>query len=126
MPEAFHFLTPAWFYLLIPIALILLILLKRNTNANDPWLRVIDKDLMPWLRVKNAGSSRRYPVWLLMAGWLIAMIALANPVWEKLPQPVFQTDTARVLVLDLSFSMNSTDLKPSRIARAKFKVSEPW
>lgn len=124
MPEAFHFLTPGWFYLLVPFALIFLILLKRNSDANDPWLRVIDKDLMPWLRVKSAGGSRRYPLWLLTVGWLIAMLALANPVWEKLPQPVFQTDTARVIVLDMSLSMNSTDLKPTRIDRAKFKVSD--
>jgi Ca-activated chloride channel family protein len=45
-------------------------------------------------------------------------------VWEKLPQPVFQTDQATVVVMDLSLSMNSSDLKPSRMERARFKVSD--
>ncbi|MGB5280732.1 MAG: VWA domain-containing protein, partial [Arenicellales bacterium] len=87
-------------------------------------LKVIDKYLMPWLTVKSAGSNSRSFVWLMALGWMIAVIALANPVWEKLPQPVFQTDQARVIVLDLSLSMNTTDLKPTRIERARFKISD--
>jgi len=124
MPESFHFLQPDWLYLLLPLAIILL-LLKPNAGSKDPWQKVIDKDLLPWLKVKNAGSgSSRLPIWLLGMGWLVSVIALANPVWEKLPQPVFQTDQARVIVLDLSLSMNSSDLKPARIDRARFKISD--
>jgi len=124
MPESFHFLQPDWFYLLIPLAVILL-LLKPNAGGKDSWQKVIDKDLLPWLKVKSTGSaSSRLPVWLLGMGWLVSTIALANPVWEKLPQPVFQTDQARVIVLDLSLSMNSSDLKPARIERARFKISD--
>ena len=124
MPDSFHFLQPHWFFLLIPLAVILLFFMMSETGARDPWTKVIDKDLMPWLRVKSSGRGSRLPIWLLTAGWIITVIALANPVWEKLPQPVFQTDHARVIVLDLSLSMNSTDLKPSRIERARFKVSD--
>ena len=124
MPEVFHFLQPNWFYLLIPLAVILLLFLKSDAGASDPWQKIIDKDLMPWLRVKTAGRGSRLPIWLLTAGWILAVIALANPVWEKLPQPVFQTDQARVIVLDLSLSMNSSDLKPSRMEQARFKVSD--
>ncbi len=124
MPESFHFLQPDWFYLLIPLAVTLL-LLKPNTGSKDPWRKVIDKDLLPWLKVKSTGSvSSHLPVWLLGMGWLVSIIALANPVWEKLPQPVFQTDQARVIVLDLSLSMNSSDLKPARIDRARFKIND--
>ena len=124
MPEAFHFLQPDWFYLLIPLAVILFFLLKPIGGSSNPWLKVIDKDLLPWLRVKSAGSNSRLFIWLLAVGWIIAVIALANPVWEKLPQPVYQTDQARVIVLDLSLSMNTTDLKPTRIERARFKISD--
>ena len=124
MPESFHFLQPDWFYLLIPLA-VLLLLLKPNAGSKDSWQKVIDKDLLPWLKVKSTGSgSSRLPVWLLGLGWLVSVIALANPVWEKLPQPVFQTDQARVIVLDLSLSMNSSDLKPARIDRARFKIND--
>ena len=124
MLETFHFLQPDWFYMLIPLAGILFFLMKPGRSASNPWLKVIDKDLMPWLRVKSSGRNSRYFVWLLALGWIISVIALANPVWEKLPQPVFQTDQARVIVLDLSLSMNTTDLKPARIERARFKISD--
>lgn len=124
MLESFHFLQPDWLYLLLPL-LVILILMKPGTNASNPWQNIIDKDLLPWLKVKNAGSgSRVLPLWLLSTGWLITIVALANPVWEKLPQPVFQTDQARVIVLDLSLSMNSADLKPARIERARFKIND--
>ena len=124
MLESFHFLNPDWLYLLIPLALVLL-LLRPGLGSRDPWQKIIDKDLLPWLKVKDGGTGSRYlPVWLLSASWLIAIIALANPVWEKLPQPVFQTDQARVVVLDLSLSMNSSDLKPARVERARFKIND--
>ena len=124
MFESFHFLQPDWLYMLIPLVVILL-LLKPNAGSKDPWQKIIDKDLLPWLKVNKTGSgSRLLPIWLLSTGWLITILALANPVWEKLSQPVFQTDQAKVIVLDLSLSMNSTDLKPARIDRARFKIND--
>ncbi len=124
MPENFHFLQPQWLYLLLPLVLLSGMLLRQGGSENDAWFSVIDKKLLSWLRISKAGSGNRLPFWLLSTGWFITVIALANPVWEKLPQPVFQTDQARVIVLDLSRSMNSSDLKPSRIERARFKVSD--
>ena len=124
MPENFHFLQPQWLFLLLPLAAVIWLLLRQGSGTNDAWQKIIDKNLLAWLRVSRAGSSNRLPLWLLSAGWSVAVVALANPVWEKLPQPVFQTDQARVIVLDLSRSMNSSDLKPSRIERARFKVSD--
>lgn len=124
MLNNFHFLNPQWLYLLLPTALILWLLANYHATANDAWQKIIDKNLLPWLRVATSENRLKLPLWLLLSGWVIALISLANPVWEKLPQPVFQTDMARVIVLDLSRSMNSEDLKPSRLDRARFKVSD--
>jgi Ca-activated chloride channel family protein len=124
MPESFHFLQPQWFYLLLPAVIVIWLLQQQDFAANDAWQKIIDKNLLSWLRVSKTGSRDRLPLWLLSVGWVVAIVALANPVWEKLPQPAFQTDQARVIVLDLSRSMNSTDLKPSRIERARFKISD--
>ena len=54
----------------------------------------------------------------------LLLLALAGPVWEKVPQPLLQKSQARVLVLDLSFSMLATDIKPTRIDRARFKLED--
>jgi Ca-activated chloride channel family protein len=61
---------------------------------------------------------------LLTAGGLLAILALANPTWEQQPQPLLQTSTSRVIVFDLSRSMLATDIKPSRLVRARFKVED--
>ena len=42
--------------------------------------------------------------------------------FQKIPQPVHQKQDALVLVLDLSYSMKSGDLAPSRIDRARQKL----
>jgi Ca-activated chloride channel family protein len=124
MPENFHFLAPEWLYMLFPLAVILLLLHLSSRRGHDPWQRVIDSNLLPWLRVEKGSGKTAMPIALLAMGWMITVIALANPVWEKRSQPVYQTDLARVIVLDLSQSMVSADLKPSRLQRARFKVRD--
>ena len=57
-----------------------------------------------------------------MSGWLIIIVALAGPTWSRYAAPVYQKNLPRVIVLDVSQSMNATDLAPSRLQRAKYKV----
>ncbi|MES1265788.1 MAG: VWA domain-containing protein, partial [Variovorax sp.] len=123
MLENFHFIRPLWLLALIPLAL--LVWQIRASGAGDnPWRRVVDARLLPLLLVGRGQTADRAALWLLAAGWLIAALALADPTWERRPQPVYQTTAARVVVLDLSRSMNATDLKPSRLVRARFKVED--
>jgi Ca-activated chloride channel family protein len=123
MSEGFHFLSPQWFWLLLPL-LALLWLLRDTGSRGSAWQRVCDPELLPFLLIHRAGHASRLPVWLLAAGWLLAVLALADPVWEKQPQPVFRSQDARVVVLDLSRSMLAADLPPSRLERARYKVAD--
>ncbi len=52
------------------------------------------------------------------------IIALAGPSWERLPEPVFEKESALVIAMDLSYSMYADDIKPSRLERARFKISD--
>ncbi|MDQ6629931.1 MAG: VWA domain-containing protein [Pseudomonadota bacterium] len=123
MLEAFHFIHPLWLLALLP--LMLLAWRACQPGGDNPWRRIVDARLLPLLMVGQpvAKGSRRM-LWLVGAGWLIATLALADPTWQRKPQPVFQTHAARVVVLDLSSSMNASDLKPSRLARARYKVQD--
>ncbi|GMT41106.1 MAG: hypothetical protein IEMM0001_1841 [bacterium] len=123
MPEQFHFLQPLWLLSLIPLAL-LVWRLRRAATGDNPWVRIIDARLQPLLLTGQDHKVSRSLLWLLGLGWLLATLALANPVWEKQPQPLYQTSAARVIVLDLSRSMLDRDLKPSRLARARFKIED--
>ncbi len=123
MPELFHFQQPLWFLALIPMAL-LLWWLPRTRRTGSEWRRACESHLLPYLLSKPGAASSQLPVWLFAAGCLLAVVALADPVWQKQPQPVYRNQDAVVLVLDLSRSMLSTDLPPSRLERARFKAAE--
>jgi len=123
MPEAFHFQHPQWFWLLLPL-LLLWWRMRRPGTHDNPWRRVCDARLLPYLLIDTAGHRARLPAWLLGCAWLLAVIALADPVWDRQPQPVFRSQEARVVVLDLSRSMLAADLPPSRLARARYKVAD--
>jgi Ca-activated chloride channel family protein len=119
----FHFLNPHWFLLLIPAAVLLWRLFKQHAVRSE-WEGVIEPQLIRHLLVENRQPVKRWPMWLTIAGILVAITALANPVWEKKPQQVYQTPRALVIVLDLSASMNAADLAPSRIVQTRLKIQD--
>ena len=124
MWDDFHFLTPLWFLALVPLGL-LVWALARAESASNAWRRVIDPRLLAVLSVGGETSPRRWwPLALLAMGWLIAVLALANPTFERQPVPAFRTDAARVVALDLSRSMLADDLTPTRLDRARYKLAD--
>ena len=123
MPEAFHFQHPQWLWLLLPL-LLLWWRVRRPGVHDSPWRRVCDARLLPHLLVDTAGRAGRLPGWLLAGAWLLTLVALADPVWDRQPQPVFRSQEARVVVLDLSRSMLAADLPPSRLVQARYKVAD--
>ena len=116
----FHWLRPEWLWALLPLAVIGWGLLRQTSRASA-WEKQCDPHLLEKLLIQRA-RHQRWPLVLLAVAWVLAVIALAGPVWQKLPEPVYRTQAARVIVLDLSPSMNASDIRPSRIARARFKV----
>ena len=116
-----HFIRADWFYAFIPLFLFLL-LAYRQTTDNKNWQGVIDPQLLPFVLSKSAGKRRRYPLLLVFIAGSLCITALAGPVYKKLPQPVYREQSSLVILLDLSQSMNATDIKPSRLARAKLEL----
>ncbi len=121
MPPDFHFIRPYWLLALIPLAL-LLWRLNRGNGAGRAWTGLVDPHLLRHLLSHESARVRRAPLLLLALGWLLAVLALAGPAWERLPTPVYQAQSYRVLVLDLSPSMNAQDLRPTRLAQARFEI----
>ncbi|MBZ2162593.1 vWA domain-containing protein [Alteromonas stellipolaris] len=117
----FHFLRPEWFIALIP-TLILYIALKQNTSKKSGWQSVIPSHLYQHMVVGKFTKGQKPPFWLLALGWLLAVVALAGPTWERLPQPVYQLKMGHVIVMDMSLSMRATDITPDRLTRAKYKA----
>ncbi len=117
----FHFLRPEWLWGLLPLFGLFLLVARKGTTGQI-WESVCDAHLLPHLLVGTEGTTRRLPLVLLGSGWIVAVCALAGPVWSQLPQPVFRAESALVMVLDLSRSMDVQDVAPSRLTRAKHKI----
>ena len=123
MIEQFHFLRPAWL-LLLPVLLILLWQGFQRRHSSRSWQSVVDARLLPHL-LGGKNQHRDHSLWALTAiVGVITIVALAGPVWDKLPQPIYRQQAALVIVLDLSRSMDATDIKPSRLARARHKIAD--
>lgn len=121
--ESLYFLRPEWFWALLPLLLGVRLLARATTQAGN-WQAVVDSALLPHLLIGEQLRSRRWPLPLLTLVGLLAITALAGPVWQKLEQPLFRQDSSLVVLLDLSSSMDATDSKPSRLARARLKVKD--
>lgn len=119
----FHFIRPYWFIAIIPVVLILWKLVKRHL-VNKHWESVCDPELLPYILIGKSGAKKITNIILASLVTLLIIIALSGPSWERLPQPVFQKQSALVIALDLSLSMYADDIKPSRFERARFKIAD--
>ena len=122
---ALHFIRPWWFLAFLPLLAYLVWYWFFQGHKSD-WQRYLDPQLAQHVLLRGTeGKSKK---WLYAASILLAsslvILALAGPAWEKIPQPVFKNRTAIVVVLDMSRSMDSIDLKPSRLVRAKQKLND--
>ena len=126
----FHFVRPFWFLAIFAL-LIVLWLLRKHRFHQSPWNNFLPQHLSQVLiegaKNTSAGAGQKtfngqnFLVKPLLIG-LLTIIALAGPVWQKLPQPVYQTERGSVLIMDMSYSMYATDIKPNRLTRARFKA----
>ena len=121
--ELFHFLRPQWFIALLPLALLAWFMFFRK-GAHSNWEAVVDEGLLPYILIRGAGRTRRAAIILTVTGGLLGIVALAGPAWDKLPQPVFTSQDALVIALDLTLSMDANDVSPSRLERARYKISD--
>ncbi len=119
----FHFLRPAWF-LVLPLLLLLLYRFMRRQLRSRSWQAVCDPQLLPHLLLGRSVRRANWPLWLLLAGLLALVLALAGPVWQRQPQPLFRQQSALVVLFDLSRSMQANDLKPSRFLHARLKIAD--
>ncbi len=123
IPADFHFIRPYWLLAFLPLAFLLFMMLKRRLRSRK-WETFCDKELLPHILIGEKPVSRRKSAFLIALAGSLIITALAGPAWQKLPQPVFSTQSALIIALDLSQSMNAGDISPSRLERARFKVAD--
>ena len=117
----FHLLRPWWLLALVP-ALLLFWYGRHKHKTQTGWHHVLP-DHLAHLLIDSQPSRQSTRLWHgLLLAWLLAILALSGPTWQKLPQPLFEVNSGKVVVLDMSLSMYATDMAPNRLTRARFKT----
>jgi len=119
----FHFLRPFWLLLLLALP-ILPWMWRRIQQRHSGWETLIPSPLLqPLVRDQKSEPVRLNALWpaLLL---LAAAVALAGPSWRRAPTPLQQQNDSLVVVMDMSNAMLATDVKPSRLVRAKQKLRD--
>ncbi|WP_277185226.1 VWA domain-containing protein [Caballeronia sp. BR00000012568055] len=118
---AFHFLRPIWLLLLIPALLLPFLWLRRN-DVRARWRNIIAPHLLEHLIIGDTKRRGMQPVHTLALLIALGAIAAAGPTWQQERPPFDQDKAPLVVVLSLARSMNSSDIAPTRIERARQKV----
>lgn len=122
-------MTFAWphllWLLLVPVALLAWDLTRRRQKTSTAAAsKILQAEAGPHsLKLSTLGSGLsanqgRLRPWLLL-GLTFAIFAVARPQWGRIDEPVFDQAREIIIAIDLSRSMLTPDVKPSRLDRAK-------
>jgi len=119
----FHLLRPELLLLFIPL-LIALFGVRHLAKKQSSWQNVISPHLLKFLMVSGEKHRSYVNFWLTALLGTLIILAVSGPSIREKSVPVFQAESARVILLDLSLSMDATDIKPARIERARHKIMD--
>lgn len=86
--------------------------------------RLGSKELIARLTANVNRPARRGQKWLWLAALTLFIVALARPQWGAITQEVEQEGLQVMIALDVSQSMLATDIKPTRLDRAKLEIAD--
>ena len=110
------FIAPVWFLLLLGVlALVIGYLLVQRMRRRDV-LRFTNLALLERVAPTRQGWSRHVPTALLVVALLGLTVALAGPTSSR---KVPRNRATVMLAIDVSLSMNSTDVNPTRLKAAQ-------
>ncbi len=121
--EHFHFLRPAWALAIIPWLLITLVQNRRDATR-DMFGGIIAPHLLEHLRLQRFQSRWLNPTNVTRVITALLLVLLMGPTWRQQPSPLSQDEAALVILLDVSTSMQQSDVQPSRLQRAKQKIGD--
>ena len=122
--EHFHFLRPAWL-LLIPIIAGLWFWIRYQPGQRTSLqTTAIAPHLQDALQVGGTAQQRFRPIDGVLLGAGLLALAVAGPTWSREPNPLLANSAPLVVALKVTESMLNTDLMPSRLDRARFKLQD--
>lgn len=118
-----QFATPEAFYWLLLIPALFGFLVWSGRRRRRAAERLGEPSLIERLSLGMSRARDRWKAILLLTGLLFLVVALARPQWGQGTDEVVARGVDVFLVLDTSFSMDATDVSPSRMERARYIAS---
>nr|WP_298142262.1 VWA domain-containing protein [uncultured Pseudomonas sp.] len=116
-----HWLRPFWL-LLLPLLGALLWQLWHREKRSGRWQSLLPAAFHSALLSGGQGRSSRLPWLLLGLAWLLALLALLGPSWQRIEQQNLKPVDPLVVLLELTPQMLAGDASPNRLEQAKRKV----
>ncbi|WP_326835916.1 VWA domain-containing protein [Amycolatopsis rhabdoformis] len=110
------FTAPWWFLLLILVAAVAVAYVLAQRARRKRVMRFANLELLDKVAPKTQGWIRHLPAVLIVLSLLVLTVALAGPTAE---QKVPRNRATVVLVIDVSLSMEATDVAPNRLKAAQ-------
>lgn len=121
MIESLHFLRPFWLLALPALAGAWWLVRRRDAARADPG-DIIAPHLQQALIMNSDARGGLRAVDHVALVMVLAIFAAAGPASTKQASPWFEETAPLVIALEVSDSMRSNDLLPSRLDRARFKI----
>ena len=121
--EHFHFLRPTWALLLIPW-LAMVVIRSQQRDKQDMFGGIIAPHLLQHLRLQRFDTRWLNPKNFSLLFMVLVLLVIMGPTWRQQLSPLNQDEAALVVLLDVSSTMQQTDVQPSRLQRAKQKISD--
>ncbi len=119
----FHLLRPYWLLSLLPLMLVCWAI-WRSQDSQARLKKVISPHLLEHLVVGEQRTRRLRPASMLILIWIVTVIALTGPTWQREAAPFTDDDAGLVVLLKVTATMMATDIQPSRLQRAKHKLHD--
>lgn len=119
----FHFLRPGWLLLAL-FGLLLPLLWRRSKDLQRRLRGNIAPHLLPHLLLTPTDRHRLRPVHLVSALLIFGALASAGPTWEQDRPDFLENRAPLIIALDLSPSMDTADVPPTRLQAAQHKLQD--
>ncbi|UTW09970.1 VWA domain-containing protein [Pseudomonas benzenivorans] len=116
-----HWLRPYWL-LLTPLLCWLLWKLWHREKRAGRWHQLLPTAFHAALLRGGKGRASRLPWVALGLAWLLALLALLGPSWQRLEQSTLKPADPLVVLLELTPEMLASDAAPNRLEQARRKV----
>lgn len=116
-----HWFRPEWLLALPLLSLLLWKLWHRQKRAGR-WQMILPVAFHRVLLSGGNGRDSKLPWIALGLAWLLALLALIGPSWQRVEQSTQKPADPLVVMLELTPEMLATDKSPNRLEQARRKL----